>query len=60
MAASVVRNECIVAMLGWIMPAPLATPPSRTVPVGQWHFHGHGLGVGVGGHHGPGDIDPID
>ncbi len=31
MAASVVRNTSIVAILGWIMPLPLAMPPKRQV-----------------------------
>ena len=31
MAASVVRNTSMVAMLGWIMPLPLAMPPIRQV-----------------------------
>ena len=30
-AASVVRNTSMVAMLGWIMPLPLAMPPKRQV-----------------------------
>ena len=31
MAASVVINTSMVAMLGWIMPLPFAIPPSRQV-----------------------------
>ena len=30
-AASVVRKQSMVPMLGWIIPEPLAMPPSRTV-----------------------------
>ena len=34
-AASVVTNARSVAMFGWIIPAPFATPPMRTVPAGR-------------------------
>src|SRR6185503_6095004 len=43
-AASVVTNASSVAMFGWIIPAPFATPPMRTVPAVRFSSRSATLG----------------
>ena len=48
--ASVVTNPSIVAIIGSIMPEPLAMPPTRNVPFDGAGFRRRFLGEGIGGH----------
>ena len=49
----------MVAMLGWIMPEPLAMPVTVTVLPPMTNPARHGLGDDVGGHDGMGRVEPV-